>query len=144
MDLKNGLAGFTESVETEYVALGVGLLAVLLLAMQLQPSVKGGEQISISLKVDFGERVETRSLTLSNNTTAFEAVNGSFDVEYREYDMGYFITSIGNVSMDSNHSWLYFVNSEPAKRAVNRYLLEDNDNLTFRYLENSKASKYFD
>ncbi|MFB6208114.1 MAG: DUF4430 domain-containing protein [Candidatus Nanohaloarchaea archaeon] len=143
MDLKNSLTGFTESIETSYVALGVGLLAVLLLAMQIQSPVQGGEQISVSLKVDFGERVETRSLTLSNNTTAFEAVNGSFDVDYTEYDMGYFITSIGNVSMDSNHSWLYFVNSEPAKKAVNRYLLEDRDNLTFRYLNNSEASKYF-
>lgn len=144
MDLRGTLDGFTESTEPRYIAAGFGLLVVLFLAMQIQSPVQGGEKISVSLKVDFGERVEKRSLTLSNNTTAFEAVNGSFDVEYNRYDMGYFITSIGNVSMDANSSWLYFVNSEPAKKAVNHYLLEDRDNLTFRYLNSSESSKYFE
>lgn len=141
MDLKNKL-GFDE-IKTGYIAAGAALLVVVFAVMQMQPSMQGGDQVQVSLTVDTGDNVFDERVSVANNSTVFDALNKTFEVEYQEYSIGYFVTSINNVSMDANHSWIYFVNGEPAQKAVNRYFVSDEDNITFRYLNNSAASSYF-
>lgn len=142
MDLKTRL-GF-DNAKTGYIAGGLTLLVVLLAGMQMQTPVAGGEQVEVSLLVDTGENIFEERVSVANNSSVFDALNQSFEVEYQEYSMGFFVTSIRNVSMDENHSWLYFVNGEVASKAVNNYLVSDGDNITFRYLNNSEASSYFE
>jgi len=65
-------------------------------------------------------------------------------VEYKEYaGMGKIITSIDGVAMNDTYSWLYFVNDKLAMVSIDNYLLTEDSSITFKYLSNKEALKYF-
>jgi hypothetical protein len=65
-------------------------------------------------------------------------------VEYKEYaGMGKIITSIDNVNQNTTNSWMYFVDDKLASVSVDNYIITKDTSITFRYLSNEEAFKYF-
>lgn len=134
MELKKKLDSI-ETTELMYVTAGIVLLGIAAAGLQYQNSnpEMADEQITISLQLDKPNNSINTEVDLEPNSTAFDALNNSFEINYTEYDFGYFVTSINGVSQNETHSWLYFVNNEPANKAVNKYYLSEADNVTFSY-----------
>lgn len=127
----------------DWRAIGAGVLVLAAViagtAVMWQPSAdSGGQEIAISLAVDDGDTDE-QALTVTNNTTAFEALNASHMVEYETSSYGYFITGIDGTTQNNTHSWMFFVNGEPPSVGANSYTLSDGDNVTFRLMDNDAA-----
>lgn len=124
-----------EKTETIYIIAGIFLLALTAVGLQYQGSNPDmtDDQITISLELDKPDSDVRQEVDLGANSTAFDALNKSFEVNYAEYDFGYFVTSINGISQNQTHSWLYLVNDEPATKAVNKYYLSEGDNVTFIY-----------
>jgi hypothetical protein len=126
-----------------YTGLGLLVLTGLVLALQMEfQDPAGGDQISVTLNIDDGSDWTTENVQVANNSSVFDALNSSHEVEYREYDMGYFVTSIDGTGGEEDYSWLFFVNGESAQVSVDNYILDDQDNVTFRYLHNNETSQY--
>lgn len=138
MDLKKRL----DSIErTELVYLAAGILIVALAATGLQyqnqtPETGEDDQIQVSLTVEKPNETVTDQVDVAVNSTVFDAVNQTYPVEYMEYDFGYFVTSIDGLAQNDTHSWLYYVNNESATKAVNNYVLNESDSVTFGYTAN--------
>ncbi|MDY6766423.1 MAG: DUF4430 domain-containing protein [Candidatus Nanohaloarchaea archaeon] len=92
------------------------------------------------MTVDTPTGASTETVALAENATAFTALNASHTVTYREYTNGYFITGIDGLQQNETHSWMYFVNGEVPSTAANRYVLAENDSITFRYMSNDAAA----
>jgi hypothetical protein len=93
----------------------------------------GEDEINVSLELQKpGEKV-TDYAVVPVNSTAFRAVNQTYEVEYTEYDFGYFVTSVDGLPQNDTHSWLYAVNNESATTSVNSYRLESGDQVSFKY-----------
>lgn len=138
MDLEEKLDSFKRT-ELLYVAAGLLLVAVAAVGLQYQDSDQPTgeeEEISVSLTIDKADDTVERSVDIPVNATVFDAVNSTFAVEYTEYDFGYFITSIDGLEQNETHSWLYSVNNESATTSVNNYVLQDGDDVEFRYTAN--------
>lgn len=134
MELKKKLDSI-ETTELTYVAAGIVVLSVAALGLQYQSSNSdmSDEQVTVSLKLDMSDSNVSREVDLEANSTAFDALNKSFEINYTEYDFGYFVTSINGVSQNQTHSWVYLINGETANKAVNNYYLSEGDNVTFSY-----------
>jgi hypothetical protein len=100
-------------------------------------------QITVTLNVVTPEENLNRVLTVNNNSTAFDVLNSTYEVEYSDSDFGVFVTSINGVVMNDTHSWIYLVNSRPPEVAANRFDLSNRDNVTFRYISNEKSMEFF-
>lgn len=133
MDLKKKLDfGTTEII---YITLGILLVALAAAGLQHQNDTPetGETQISVSLSLDKPGQTFKQEIDIDVNSTVFDALNQTYSVEHTEYDFGYFVTSIDGLQQNDTHSWLYYVNNESATTAVNNYMLEDGDNVTFQY-----------
>jgi len=134
MDLKKKLDSI-ERTEILYIAAGVLLVAVAGAGLQYsdQDPELGEDEINVSLELQKpGEKV-TDYAVVPVNSTAFRAVNQTYEVEYTEYDFGYFVTSVDGLPQNDTHSWLYAVNNESATTSVNSYRLESGDQVSFKY-----------
>ncbi len=118
-----------------YVVAGIALIAVAVVGIQYQSSAPetGEEGIQISLQLEKPGDIVSEQVNVPVNSTVFDALNQTYSVEYTEYDFGYFVTSIDGLAQNETHSWLYYVNNESATTAVNNYVLDSGDNVTFRY-----------
>lgn len=114
------------------------MVAVAAAGMQYQSTTPdtGEDQIQVSLTLEKPNETVSEQVDVAVNSTVFDAVNQTYPVEYTEYDFGYFITSIDGLEQNDTHSWLYYVNNESATKAVNNYVLNETDNVTFRYTAN--------
>lgn len=142
MELTGHFRKLIAELETRYVAAGVVMLVALLVLSQspsLQPETD--EQLSISLTVDYGDSVDTSIVSVDNGSSAFHVLNSSHTVNYTEYSFGYFVTGIDGVNQNGTHSWLYFVNGEPASKAVDQYRMEEGYNLSFRFVSNNRSQE---
>ena len=128
----------------KYLLFGVLLIAMLTVAVSLNISgeSRNGE-IDILLKIENGANTSEEKYTINNGTTAFQVLNETHSVEYKEYSIGYFITSIDGVEQNTTHSWLYFINGDPSSVSSDRYYLSDGDILDFKFLSNEEGMKYF-
>lgn len=129
----------------KYLVFGIVIIALLVgLVWVKLPGQSATGKMSVFLTIDYGTKKSQKILTVDNQTTAFAVLNQTHSVGYKEYSMGYFITSIGNKSQNSTHSWLYFVNQEPPEISVDNYHLSDQDNLTFAFISNNESMKFFE
>ena len=120
-------------------------LASLLVSLLLTSTTeKSPEKIKVNITIDFGSSEKNKIIEVQNETTAFEALNSTAKVEYKEYaGMGKIITSIDNVGQNTTNSWMYFVDDKLAPVSVDNYIITKDTSITFRYLSNEEAFKYF-
>lgn len=142
MDLTERLEKFTEEIEIRYIA--AGLLIVLGLALiagtQLSEAPESsGEGIQVNLTVDYRDSVDSRMIDVNNSTSAFEALNMTYDVGYQESSYGYFITSINGVSGNETQYWIYQVNGEAPEVGSGQYQLSDQESLKFSLMNENES-----
>ena len=143
MEMKRYFREFTDELNLRYVAAGIAALAVLMIVNQ-SPQLKqpaSNAEVVIDLEVDYGDDVKISEVSVSNGSTAFHVLNKSHEINYTEYSFGYFVTGIGEVQQNATHSWLYFVNEEPASEAVNKVKVADGDDLEFRFISNNRSEE---
>ena len=137
----------TKAISWKYLGLGIAIIVVLMVVIQhtsiYEPLVRE-EKIVLSLETNYGKNTKKESLEVKNGSTAFQALNKTHIVEYKEYSFGYFITGIDEVRQNETHSWLYFVNGVPPLASVDNYVLEEEDILIFRFLSSEESMKYFE
>lgn len=128
------LRKWLKSIESEaFLVLGA-LLIFAALGLQLAPETqKGEDSVMVSLSLEKPNVTLDRGLEIPVNSTVFDAVNQSFSVEYEEYSFGYFLTSVDGLSENGTHSWVYRVNNESPSKAVNRFRLQEGDNVSLIY-----------
>jgi hypothetical protein len=63
------------------------------------------------------------------------ALAQNWTIQKTEYDFGTTIDAVQTFAPDyaNNKFWLYFINKEPGASALNKYILNDGDNLEFTY-----------
>lgn len=143
MEMKEYFRKFTAESNLRYVAAGIVALAALLFLTQSpqlqQPATD--EMMTVDLKVDYGDNVQSSIASVRNGSTAFHVLNSSHKVNYTEYSFGYFVTGIDGVQQNATHSWLYFVNEEPATEAVNKVKMSEGNELEFRFINNNRSEE---
>ncbi|WEL23848.1 hypothetical protein HBNXNv_1016 [Candidatus Nanohalovita haloferacivicina] len=120
-----------------YIFAGLFLLALAASGMQFSNSAPevtfGEEHVVVNLTVEKPDAVLNENVSVRQNSTVFHVLNSTYDVEYTEYDFGYFVTSINGLSQNDTHSWLFYVDGEMPSTSVDNYRLSDSANVTFRY-----------
>lgn len=144
MALNPALRGLTEEVNSRFVFAGLALVVSLMLALQFQAfdSIQGSGEIEVNVSVQKPSENISHQVRLQNGSTAFTALNRSFDTEYSESSMGYFITGIDGLSSNSTHYWMYFVNGESPQVGAGQYRLGERDDVVFRYLSLNESQEY--
>lgn len=141
MDLTEHLDRFTEEIEIRYVA--AGLLMVIGLALisgtQLSQASADGDQIQVNLTVDYRDSIDSQIVSVNNFSSAFQALNQTYDVGYNESSYGYFITSINGVSGNESNYWIYEVNGETPEVGSGQYSLEEDDELRFSLMTQNES-----
>jgi len=128
----------------KYLIFGILLILALTVTISLNiPAESRDGKINILLEIENGAGTSEEKYTVNNGTTAFQVLNETHSVEYKEYSIGYFITSIDGVEQNTTHSWLYFINGDPSSVSSDRYYLSDGDILDFKFLSNEEGMKYF-
>ena len=134
-------------MKKRYLVSGLLIIILASLAIHLFLYSSGEKQegkIKVEINIDFGTSEKSETIRVQNGTTVFEVLNSTTNVEYKEYaGMGKIITSIDGVAMNDTYSWLYFVNDKLAMVSVDNYLLTEDSSITFKYLSNEEALKYF-
>ena len=114
------------------------LAAALGLQYQEKSISPGENKIDVSMTLEKPNETLTDTRNIKVNSTVFDAVNQSYELDFTEYDFGYFITSIDGLEQNRTHSWLYKVNNDSVNNAVNNYVLTEDSNITFTYTANSE------
>jgi hypothetical protein len=66
----------------------------------------------------------------NNNTTTFDALNKTSQVQYEDYGFGLYVTEINGVG----EGWIYKVNDEMPPVPANEYNLRDNDKVEWTHV----------
>jgi hypothetical protein len=73
-------------------------------------------------------------MKIDNGSTVFDVLNDSFDIEFKEYSgLGKLVTGIDGVQQNSTHYWLYYVNNEFAQVAADKYILDKDSSILFKF-----------
>lgn len=97
----------------------------------------------MNLNIESGNAKSSQKIEVEG-ITAFAILNSTAKVNYTEYKgMGRFITSINGVAQNSTHSWMYFVNGNLSVVSADNYYPNNNDNISFVFMSNAEAGKYF-
>lgn|GEM_PF-554798 len=142
---KNLKSFMRTAVNWRYLGLGIAIIAILTVGLQFADIYKESKEegkIELSLKIEYGESIK-ENLIVENHTTAFQVLNKTHKVEYKEYPLGYFITGIDGIRQNETHSWLYFVNDSVIMESSDKYYLSYGDVLTFKFLSSEESMKYF-
>jgi hypothetical protein len=94
----------------------------------------------VTIAVDFGDSLFAEPVAAYS---AFDAINKTHSIGYRNYANGYFVTAIDSVTENSTHSWGYFVNGQLPMMSADSYAVKEGDNVTFILMENEKFYEYF-
>ena len=96
------------------------------------------------MTIDFGPSVKSRMLMVDNGTTVFNVLNSSFSVDYKEFaGMGVMVTAIDSVAQNTTHYWLYFVDGRIAGVATDKFILQKDSAVEFKFLKSDIALSYF-
>ncbi|MCD6402976.1 MAG: DUF4430 domain-containing protein [Candidatus Aenigmarchaeota archaeon] len=94
--------------------------------------------------MNFGSHKASTLIKTENVSTVFDVLSSVYTIKYKDYgDMGIFLTSINNVSQNSSHSWIYFVNGKLADKAADKYILFRNSTIEWKYMKNNDIMKLF-
>lgn len=106
------------------------------------PTSSQKQKEEISLKIDFGDNQKTFTTQYQKGVTAYDflkktAQKKEIVLKTKEYDFGIMITQIEKKENTKNgKSWIFYVNGEMAKEAVNKINLKPGDKVKFKYEEN--------
>lgn len=137
-----------------YLIIGVGFLLLILAYFFIylnyyQKEREGllteSEALSTTVIIDYGNgKTETVEKTLSNANraepyTAFEVLNGLFDIEAVEYKWGTSIRCINDTCEDEStgHYWFFWHNGNFSSVSTEKYYLKDNDIITMKYMKSA-------
>jgi len=86
----------------------------------------------ITLTVDFGNGT-IREYNNLNGTTVLEITSSVLDVEVEWFGLFAYIRGIEGLAGEGQYGWQYWINGEFASIAVNQYMLDDNDVVSWVY-----------
>lgn len=91
----------------------------------------------VNLVLDFGEG-EMATFSGIRAKTAFEALEivaqkENFEIETKEYDFGVLVQAIQGKENTQDQAWLYYVNSQMADKAADKFELKDQDQVLWKY-----------
>ena len=66
---------------------------------------------------------------------AFELLNSTAEIEYKEYDFGVFVESINGIPSDDQYFWALYVNDAQATTGADQTILQSGDRVEWRYEE---------
>ena len=104
------------------------------------------EELSANLTLDFGdgEIKKLEAKKIDKDSTVFSLLQNvseveSIDLKYKDYgaEMGIMIESIGGVenNLEAGKYWQYWINGEYAKVGVGAQLVDDGDEIEWKYVE---------
>lgn len=107
-----------------------------------EESLNQAQNESTALSINFGDKKETFKAEPGEDTTVYDflkkaAEEKDITLKTKEHEFGIIIIQIGekeNTKSDKN--WLFYVNGEMAKEAVNKINLEEGDKVEFKYEQN--------
>jgi hypothetical protein len=96
-------------------------------------------EIKSEISIDFGDGNIVKSSTIQGQTV-FDLLNklveeNKIEIKTKQYDFGILIESIGGKPNTKDKAWIYFVNSESAQVAADKYLLKAGDKVEWRYIK---------
>lgn len=133
-----------------YVLIGMGFLLLLLAYFLIYSNYYAKEKkkileehntLSVDIIIDYGNGItSTVKKTLSNINrtepyTAFEVLNGIFDVDAVEYGWGTSIRCIDDVCSNEStgYYWFFWHNGNFSSVTTEKYYLRDSDIITMNY-----------
>lgn len=143
------LRGLEDELNSRFVLAGLALVIALVMGLQFQAvqeplKTNASSRVQVELTVDSPGEDLSRSVSMPNGSSVLHVLNSAYVTDYSESSMGYYVTSIGNVSSNSTHFWLYFVDNETPDVGVGQYRLNSSANVTFRLLNSSETDKYME
>lgn len=140
MDLKNRLDDIDERIDLRAIFAGFLIITGLLFFSFMDEGLETGSgSVQVNLTVEKLSGNITRALEVEKGGSAFSALNSSFSVEYKSSSSGIFVTSIDDLEQNESHYWMYVVNGESPDVGSGQFLLEDGDQISFRFMEQSEA-----
>ncbi|TFG34726.1 DUF4430 domain-containing protein [Candidatus Thorarchaeota archaeon] len=114
-------------------------LLVLFIVMSLSGATiaKGSSEIKMAaegiiLSVDFGNGTIREFMDL-NGSTVLDVTSSVLEVQIQWFGSLAYIKGIEGLIGEGEYGWQYWVNGELASIAVNLYLLDNNDNISWVY-----------
>jgi hypothetical protein len=106
-----------------------------------QPGTQGEVSTEISLILNFGSeaKLQTQSIKIENDWTAFDALKKALerlDIELatKKYEQGIFIEAIGEKKNgDDNKYWLYYVNGKMPEVSCSKQFIKPGDKIEFKF-----------
>jgi len=86
----------------------------------------------ITLNIDFGNGT-IREYNNLNGTTVLEVTSSVLDVEVQWFGSLAYVRAIEGLVGEGQYGWQFWVNGEFASVAVNQYMLDDNDVVSWVY-----------
>lgn len=98
-------------------------------------NVEENKEKQVDLEIDYGDgKIASYSAVLGNSVyDVLQHVDEELSV--KEYDFGIMIDKIGEFENTKERTWTYFVNGNVGKVAADRYELQDEDKVEWRYIE---------
>jgi hypothetical protein len=141
MDLKERLDRFTEEIEIRYVAAGLLIILGLgLMAGAQLGQTPDGNQVDVNLTVDYRSSSDSQIVSVNNSSSAFHALNSTYDVDYQESSYGLYITGINGVSSNESYYWMYEVDGKAPEVGAGQYELTGGEKVTFSLMSSEEAS----
>ena len=118
------------------------LLSFLLFAGCTQQTQTGREdqsasnqQLTIIVEIDNGSGLVSKAVSVASGSTALQAFEAVADLELKQYGVGAYVSCINSLCEDAaaNSYWQYYFDGKLAPVAVDRYLLNRDGRLEFRY-----------
>lgn len=151
MELKKNYKNFTQDkTKILYVFAGLIGLALAMVAAQTlfqQPDhidENLNQEVEVNLIVEDQELTFNDTLSVQENSTAFEVLNQTHHVGYEETELGYFIQSINQVEGEDHENWMFFINSEFAEVGAGQYEVQENDTIRFSLMSEEESSQYLE
>lgn len=90
---------------------------------------------TVTLKITTNEgKTYDYPIEYKESLTAFDLFKwAGVEVTVKEYDFGTFVEGISGVKGEKGYFWIYYVNSQPAMQAADKYTLKPGDVIEWKY-----------
>ena len=99
------------------------------------------ETKGVTTIVDFGDENKVTYLEKnSTNLTAYDLLKktaevNNFEIKVKQYDFGVFVEEIDGRKNTNEKAWIYFLNTVSATTAADKYIVESDDLIEWKYIE---------